>query len=378
MTSQRILMVKGDYEQAGGPETLLSLVMQTMDRSRFSPHLAVLRKTAGNGADILSHATEMTEIPWKGLMRARRVSRELGNLATKLGAAILHTHDMRSNLAAYLMGRSRKIPWIAHVHGWLGATHRGRFKIYERVDQHIIRKADLVLAGSEAAKREIEALGVSKVALVHNAVDVPSDLPSDEDALAVRNSLGIPRECTLVGVIGRVHPGKGQLFLIRAVKLLLDQRANIHLLVVGDGQDLPAARSLAAELGIAAHVTFTGYHTDAMSLLRAMDIVAVPSLKESLPLTALEAMARKRCVIASRVGDLPKVIEDGHSGFLLEPADAGQLADAIRRLVETPDLRRQVGDAARRVIVERFSAPAMTRKLEAIYTELHQRGKLHA
>lgn len=369
MSAPTVLMIKGDYDQAGGPETLLSMVMRTMDRSQFNPMLVVLRKTDGNGADVLSTESSVV-IPWRGLIRARQASRALSSTASITGASIIHTHDMRSNLTAYLQGHSRTVPWIAHIHGWLGNTHKGKFKLYERVDQYVIRKANLVLVGSESAKREVESHGISNVQVVHNSVEVPDTIANAEEVARLKDSIGLPQDKFIIGVFGRVHPGKGQMILLRAFHQLRESGKGAHLLVVGDGPDLGNLRSLAAELGITEHVTLTGYHADALLLVQTMDVVAIPSLKESLPLTALEAMARQRCVVASRVGDLPLVIEDGRNGRTVDPANAVELARVLGELLQNPDRRHQMAAAARRTIIDKFSAQSMTRKLEDIYADV--------
>ncbi len=374
MTPRRILMIKGDYDRAGGPETLLSGILQTLDRGRNDPSLVVLRKTIGNGADLLSDSSDLVQLPWNGLLKARSVSRELQKLVLKTGAGLIHTHDMRSNLAAYLMGKSRTIPWIAHVHGWLGKTHKGKFRLYERIDKYLIRHADLVLVGSSATADEAKSYGAQRVEIVPNSVMISESVDEHLAVEQLRRDLKIAPDRLIIGVLGRVHPGKGQVNLIRAFAQLQRKLPNIHLLVVGDGPDMENASNAVRELEITDRVTFTGYHPDALSMLPLMEIVVVPSLKESLPLTALEAMSRKRCVIASRTGDLPRAIVDGVSGCIVEPGDIGQLVLAIEKLANNPSLRAAYGCAAFERIRDHYSMQSMSRRLESIYDRLNPRG----
>jgi len=144
----------------------------------------------------------------------------------------------------------------------------------------------------------------------------------------------------------------------------------VRALIVGEGPDLEHCRLLVQELKIEPHVTFTGFVPDAMRFLAAMDVVAVPSLKESLPLTAMEAMVRGRTVIASAVGDLPRLIEDGRTGLLVPPSDVQALRAAIERLAADPAERQRLGEEGRAAAVARHAAPAMARAIEDLYDGL--------
>ncbi len=310
------------------------------------------------------------ELPWRGLVTAPAVARALGRLVRETQARLIHTHDMRSNLAAYLFTRRARVPWIAHVHGWLGATHRARWRVYERIERRLVRHADLVLVGSAAALGEVEACGVRRARIVANAVHIPPDGACAMQAARVRAELGASDATVVIGTTGRLHAGKGQTFLVRAIAELRRRGRPVHGLVVGEGPDLDPLRRLARDLGVARDVTLTGFCTDPIPYVAAMDVFVAPSLKESLPLTVLEAMALRRPVVVSAVGDLPRVITDGVSGFLVPPADVTALTETLERLIPDAALRGAVGARGRAVVAERFSADSMIRALENIYADL--------
>jgi glycosyltransferase involved in cell wall biosynthesis len=377
-----VLLLKGDYGRTGGPESLLRDLAGSIDRARFDLVLGIIRRPGAAPASHYPPSLREQEIPWQGIGAVAHAARRVAWLARERGARLIHTHDMRANLVAAALRPFRPIPWVAHVHGWLGDTHRGRYKIYEAIDRWLVPRADLVLVGSAAAGREARACGARRVVVVPNAVAIP---PAGGDAGAVaaaRAALGVPDDAVLLGMVGRLHPGKGHDIFLHALAILARERPNLCGAIVGEGEgegeDEARLRALAASLGLARRVAFTGFVADTDAYVRAMDVVMVPSRKDSLPLVALEAMARGRPVIASDTGDLPTAVIDGTCGFIVPVGDAAALADRARILLDDPARRRRMGQAARARAVDAYSAEAMARRLEDSYADLLARVPAHA
>lgn len=367
-----IVMVKGAYDRAGGPETVLRMIADNLDRDRHRPLLALLAKPGTALPPILdavAASLPSTRLDWNGLGSAPGAAMALSRLLRERPGAILHTNDMRADLLAYMITRVRRVPWIAHVHGWLRHTHSGRHKLYEDIDRWLVRGADLVLVGSNAMADEARIAGARRIEVVTNGI--PAVHPEDHDHAAadIRARFAGPGQ-TVVGMLGRLHPGKGQALMIEASAKLRGRGRDVCAIIVGEGPAEADYRTLAAELGIAAHVHFTGLVDDTRPYLRAMDIVCVPSLKDSLPLTALEAMSVARPVIASRAGDLPLAIDDGRTGLLVEVGSVDELAMAIDRLVGDIALRHAMGEAGRAHLIEKFTPEAMLRQLQGFCDEL--------
>ncbi|MBN2374997.1 MAG: glycosyltransferase family 4 protein [Sedimentisphaerales bacterium] len=366
---KNILLLKGNYGQTGGPETLLNTILCELDRDNFSPTLVQLEKAGVPRAEVFCDErwnSIRQVLYWKGIAGSYFAARQLAHLAQAQKADLIHTHDMRANLLGYLFPM-RRVPWIGQVHGWLGHTHSGRWRFYEGVDSRIIRKADLVLVGSTAALDEVRNSGVERVEMVPNAVPVPAEGAYEEKGRQIREKIGAGPGTVVIGMAGRIHPGKGQKYLIDALKLLVDKDRQIFGLIAGEGPDLEAIRQQAKDLGIAEKVEIPGYCEDVLEYASAMDVFVVPSLKESLPLTALEAMSIGKPIVASKVGDLPLVVAEGENGLLVEPGSAEELAAALDKLVGNEQLRRGMGVRSRETIVKDYSGQAMTRKLENVY-----------
>ncbi|UFN49756.1 glycosyltransferase family 4 protein [Roseomonas sp. OT10] len=365
--SRDIVMVKGAYDKAGGPETLLQMIAAELDRERYRPLLALLARPGAELPPVLAEVAASlpsTRLPWTGLGSTAGAVRALDRLLRDRPGAVLHTNDMRADLLGFLLTRVRRVPWIAHVHGWLRHTHSGKHKVYEDIDRMLVRGADLVLVGSEAMAEEARIAGARRVGIVTNGVPLADPAAHAAEAAALRSGLPVGPGGTVLGLLGRLHPGKGHALLIRALAELRRKGHDACALLVGEGPAEAEYRALAAELGVAEAVVFAGLVPDKLPYLCAMDIVCVPSLKDSLPLTAMEAMSVTRPVVASRAGDLPLAFRDGENGLLVEVGSAEALEAAIARLIADPALAARLAAAGRQTLAARYSPAAMLRQLE--------------
>jgi glycosyltransferase involved in cell wall biosynthesis len=276
---------------------------------------------------------------------------------------------MRANLTAYLLTRARRRPWIARAHGWLGHTHAGRWRLYERIEQFLVKKADLVLVGCEFARQESESLGIRRLRVVRQGIELPSR-PSADVVQRVRNHVGAESTTVIVGVVGRLHPGKGQDVLVRAIAQLRERGLDVRGLLVGEGPFREELERLLVRLDLRGKVTLTGYQSDILPYLAAMDVVVIPSLKDGLSMAKLEAMVLERPVVVSEVGGLPEGIAHGVTGFLVPPGDAAALAEALDPLMRDAELRRWIGERARAEVLAHYTAESMIRNLEAAYSDV--------
>jgi glycosyltransferase involved in cell wall biosynthesis len=371
ISAPRILVVKGNYGRAGGPETLLESTFTWLDRQRFEPLLVLLRKHGGPDVPgLLAKAGRARrDILWRGLAAAPVAAWNLEKLARQSETCLLDTHDMRASLTAYLLTRVRRRPWIARAHGWLGPTHAGRWRLYERIEQYLVKRADLVLVGCEAARQEAEALGIRRLRMVRQGIEIPPAVPATA-VQRIRDHVGVAPKTAIVGVVGRLHPGKGQDVLVRAIARLRERGLDVRGLVVGEGSFGGALERLVGALGLTGKVNLAGYQADLLPYLAAMDVVVIPSLKDGLSLAKLEAMALERAVVVSGVGGLPEGIAHGETGYLVPPGDAAALAEALDPLIRDVGLRRRIGERAREVVLAHFTAESMIRNLEVAYSEV--------
>ena len=258
---------------------------------------------------------------------------------------------------------------------------RGLVYLLARFRNLLLRRTGAVVAISEAIAREAVASGFPKrkVHLIPHGIDMAEYAPvSAAEKTSRRRELGLPGDKLLVVYTGRLIHGKGLETLFTAMKSLQD-RPDVHLVLVGSGagQVISIEEKLREEAGTApleGRVTFTGRVDNVAAFLQASDIFAFPTLDEALGMSAVEAQACGLAAVASRTGGVPDVIEDGVTGILARPGDAGALALGLRTLVADAQLRDRYAKAARRRMQERFAIDTMISRYAELFRSLNRRS----
>lgn len=284
----------------------------------------------------------------------------LARLLRRERADVLHTHTLAAgNALSRLAGRAAGVPVVSHLHienHFRPATRA----LLARLDSATARLAAALVAVSEDTKRAYEEQGypAGRIRVVYNGVDLP------------RNGSAPDNDPPVIGEIARYCDVKGQRELIQALAEVPGTR------LVLAGRDLERGGAYEAELvreaerlGVRDRIDL-GFREDVGELLEELDVVALPSWTEGLPMSLLEAMAHGRPVVATPVGGTPEVVADGETGLLVPPRDPAALAAALRRLLDDPALRRRLGEAGRQRVAERFTASAMEDTILALYEEV--------
>jgi glycosyltransferase involved in cell wall biosynthesis len=206
-----------------------------------------------------------------------------------------------------------------------------------------------------------------KVVVVGNGIDAAS-LAVAPDA-ELRRELGIPERAVVVGTVGRLTEIKRQDFLLRGFARVALARADAHLLVVGDGPMRTELEILARTLGVSGRVHFAGYRADPERFYPLMDVFALTSRSEGMPLSVLEAWAAGKPVVATRVGGLPDLVEDGRTGHLVALDDVPGLASALGGVLDSPALAARMGAAGRAVVRDRFDVSVMAEAYQRLYAD---------
>lgn len=286
------------------------------------------------------------------------------------GVDIVHTHGYKSNLYALGSTVGTRVGRIATCHNWLGDDVK--MKSYARLDKFFLKRFDRVVAVSDTIREELDSADIPshKIVTIYNGIDLNRFRPRP-DTEEARKGLGIRDGSRVIGTVGRLSEEKGHTHLLRAARDPVLEGQNLVFLIVGDG---PLRARLEEEAGGKGQgspdIVFTGTRKDVDKLYGMMDVFVLPSLTEGLPMALLEAIAAKRPVIATKVGGVPKVIEEGSSGRLVPPADAKALAMAIRDLLVDPEEGRRMAEKAYETVKETFSADTMTRRYLDTYEEM--------
>ncbi len=293
-----------------------------------------------------------------------RLARDLRATRTEL----LHTHTLAAaNALSRCAAQLARVPVVSHLHienHFRPATR----PLLRALDNRTARLSARLVAVSEATRAAYELQGYpsGRVEVLYNGVD----LTFDRQRADLRAEFGVGEGALLVALVGRLCDVKGQRELIQA----LAEVPAAHAVLVGEDLEQGGDYRLLLEreadrLSVRDRVVFTGARNDVGALLEHVDVLALPSWTEGLPLVVLEAMARGRPVVATPVGGTAEAVVDGDTGILVPPRDPASLAGALRQL-EDPELREQLGAAGRRRATERFSAEDMAGRMLEIYDEV--------
>jgi glycosyltransferase involved in cell wall biosynthesis len=235
------------------------------------------------------------------------------------------------------------------------------------------RAVDGVVAISDGVADSLATAGVDRqrVTVIHSGVDCDRFRPpTAQERADARAALGISEGEILISAVGALEQRKGHRYLIEAIGALAASASlKLKCFIVGQGSVHKVLQGEIAVIRSLDHIKLLGRVDDVRELLWASDIFVMPSLKEGLGVAALEAMASGLPVIASDVGGLREVAEDGRTGIIVPPANSKQIASAIQRLAESEELRTQMGAAARGRVVENYSMDKMAARTLALYRE---------
>ena len=287
---------------------------------------------------------------------------------------VIHTHQIGALWYLGQAARQLSIPTlhtehsdhVGHAKGWWR-------KLKTRLMWHRAgRLAARFCCVSEDIARSARRLGTvpsNKVQVVLNGIDVDR-YADDCQRAAVRAELKIPADATVLGTVGRLAEVKRQDLLLRAFGSLSVDFPRLNLLLVGDGPERQSLEQLAASLDVRDRVIFAGYQASPQRFLAAMDIFALTSRLEGLPLALLEAWATGLPAVASAVGGIPQVVETGRTGILFPGGDLAALEIALRELLLDPAKRRQLGAAGRDKVRETYSLERMAAEYDACYQRI--------
>ncbi len=301
--------------------------------------------------------------------------------AIAVGALAAHLAEVRADVVHAHMFRAETVATravlalaeIGHRRPYLVATiHSSRIRPNE--DQQVLRDLtphmDHLIAVSKAIEHKLvdEERTTVPVTLIYNGVDLER-YDHQEPCCTLPEEYGFEPGSQIVGVVARLEPEKGHPTLLDAWPRVLRAVPDTYLMVVGEGSRRDALEAQARELRIAHRVVFTGRRDDVPAVTAALDVAVLPSYREAQGLTILEAMALSRPVVASNVGGIPEMIEDGVTGLLVPPHDADALADAIIRLLRDHPYADTLARAGHDLVHDRFCIELMVRAVETIYDE---------
>jgi len=274
---------------------------------------------------------------------------------------ILQTHGYKTNFFALIAKISCSFLWVSFFHGW--TTENWKVRFYHLLDYVSLRYADTIVTVSQTQAALIRKKISMKVVTIANAVDVHA-IEATQPDLQVRVQMQIPADHKIILCLGRLSSEKGQEYLIEAFKKVSSEIEKVSLLLVGEGIDRAKLEALAKDNS---RIHFFGFTRKPINILKAADLLVLPSLSEGMPNVVLEAFAAKVPVVASSVSDVPAMLDYGRCGKLVEPANIDQLTQAILQSLQE-DQTEVIALAYKKVISE-FSVEKRNESILELYAK---------
>jgi glycosyltransferase involved in cell wall biosynthesis len=380
----------------GGPARHVVLLNQALDRLGYDTLL--VHGTIGAGEASLEHLAADS-----GLRTCRIAAlgsrigpiRDLAAFAALVRVFfverpdVVHTHTAkagalgRTAALVYNLTRARTARCVV-IHTFHGNVLTGYFSntgswLVQQVERAASRLTDCVVAISPTQRQElVDELRVAssdQTAVIPLGLDLAPFLigrPRD----AARARFGLAPQDFVIGYVGRFVPIKALDTLVRAFAALVPHVPGCALLLAGDGPTHAPIEALAVELGVRDRIRFSGWTDDVAGVYAAIDVCCLSSLNEGTPVAVIEAMAAGVPIVATRVGGVTDVVEDGRTGFLVPAGAPDGLARALRQLAADPDLRRRLGDAGRASVAAKYSVDRLTNAIDHVYRDqLARKGR---
>ncbi|MCX7766383.1 MAG: glycosyltransferase family 4 protein [Candidatus Sumerlaeia bacterium] len=301
---------------------------------------------------------------------------------------IVHTHTPVASLIGRITARLAGVPIILYTaHGFyfherMSPTAR-QFHIW--LEKIAALFCDFIFTQSEEDRQTAIKLNICKehkIAWIGNGIDLHRFNPANikrEDKENLLKELGLEQAQFIVGIIGRLVREKGFMEFFTAASQILKRYPKTYFLVIGDAlvSDYDASKAEIhrhiEQLGIKDHVRFTGFRSDIPQLLSLMNVYTLPSYREGMPRSIIEAMAMAKPVVATNIRGCREEIVDGKTGFLVPVGDATALAEAILRLLENPELAEEIGKRGRDRAIELYDEQLVLQRQLEVYKKLIQR-----
>jgi len=367
----KVLNVISDANIGGAGRCLLNF-LKYYDRRKYAVSVALpqgsllipeIRKLGTAYYEIPGFADTSFSVP---------ATRALRDLIKRLRPDIVHTHGaMAGRIAA--KGTGAKIVYTRHSAFPVSdriKKNPGRF-VYKTVNEFF---SDRIIAVSQACKENLTDGGISedRITVMLNGVEAVT-AASAEDVRAIKIHYNIKPDEFVLGIMARIEDYKGHIYILEALRTLVDEGRRVRLIIAGDGDYLPNVRQKCSELGLDNYVVFAGFVRDVAGVLSIMDLQLNASYgTEASSLAMIEAFSVGIPVVASDYGGNPWMVEPGENGYLFPSRNSAAMAAAIGKIMDDPVLYAYMQRRSKEIYQERFTGEIFARNVEAVYEQALQ------
>ncbi|MDA0747640.1 MAG: glycosyltransferase [bacterium] len=361
--------------EIGGAERQLLLLLQNLDRERYRTHVVCL-DGGGSLLPAYQDAAYRVHVLNRTKMFDLKILSELIHIIRSTRPALVHTWLYIANLYGGWAARLAGVPNVIVSQRGLGIdpVHGPIKRLSLRVFNCLIAQfADHLITNARAVAEPMWNVGFdpAQTRIVYNGLDLDQHI-SDTQKETLKSELNIQPDQLLLGAIARIDPKKDLATMLRALAKVAQKHPGIRLLLIGGGFPEYQANleRLATDLNIQDRVSFLGFRSDPLAVLSLCKISLLSSVTEGLPNAVLESMFLGKPVVATRVGGVPELIQDGIEGYLVPAENHEAFANRILHLLDNPDLIAQMGAAGKTRALKHFSVQTMVRNTKKVYDEL--------
>ncbi|MGQ9820201.1 MAG: glycosyltransferase [Candidatus Kapaibacteriales bacterium] len=299
----------------------------------------------------------------------------LARIVRLYGIDIMHSHAVRYDFTAMLVSKITGIPLVITRHVPISDYLLPRFKkvIYQFFDWFSLIGAKIIIAISADCRAKLLKnyfLNPRKIHVIYCGIDTDKFSPKLNNYQSIAKAIGINRDTLVVGTIAQLRYYKGIDLFIKAVPEVLKKFQNTIFLIVGDGPERNTLEKLSRDIGVEKHVKFLGLCKDISSVLRHFDIFVLPSRREGLPLSILEAMYFQKPIIATDVGAIKEIVKPGETGFLIKSENIDQIVKVTIDLLSSAERRIQYGINGYQLVTTKFSILNTAKNHDDLYSKL--------
>lgn len=305
--------------------------------------------------------------------------REVRRMIAEEGFELVHTHGSRANLAGAILRSTCCRPVVSTIHSDYRLDYMGRplaAATYGVLNVLALRRIKYHVGVSDAMRDLLISRRFPRETTfaIYNGLDFSREPKRhDRAAFCARVRANVAPGDIVVGAAARLDPVKDLATLVRGFAAAREGHPELKLIIAGEGPERPALEALAEELGVRGAVTLAGWLDDMEEFYSALDINTLSSLSETFPYALTEGAAYRLPTVASAVGGIPRLIEDGKTGFLFAPGDWEKLGARLAQLASDPGLRERLGAAVHERAAREFSVEATCREQRAVYEEILER-----
>ncbi|WP_281842199.1 glycosyltransferase [Sinisalibacter aestuarii] len=359
----------------GGAEHLLTIYAPELQRQGFDMRVVALKDWGESpvAGRLRAAGIAVERLPLAKLRNIGQIRAAMKRLR-EIGPDVIHAHLEASTVLAGLARIALRVPVVSTLHTleYPERFNRAGARLWLR-DRLLANIFDRVICLSPAIADEARRHGLARAPVVSiaNGIDLGAfDANRGKPPEEIRAGLGIPPAARVIVTVAVLRPPKGIDRLIRAMADLVPVQPDLHLLIVGEGEERARLEALTAELGLDHAVTFAGFRSDVADVLRVAELFVLPTLWDALPTVLIEAMAADLPIVASNVGGIPDMVRDGTDGILVPKDDVPALTGAIGAIMGDEAHRQEMARAARERVEAEFSLPIQVGKLADLYREL--------